>query len=167
MRLMVVVLAMMLVGVAVAEEQAQQLPEFAAFIPGMSGAVIVADYVDPAPDPKFGKPKEGNKLIAVQLIFVSADGPVNVPVNVNPMFAEIKCSDMAVRNAAMASAPDPRLSSSKITESSDRVMGWVAFEVPLALNAAECKVQYGIGDKTKWISLAKAANRQPPAEAPK
>lgn len=166
MRWIVMVLAMMVSGGALAQEQ--ELPPFASIIPGMSGAVVVADYMDPAPDPKFGKPKEGNKLIAVQLIFVSAEGPVNVPVHVNPMFAEIKCADMAVRNAAMVGAPDPRLSSSKITESNDRVMGWVAFEVPLALNAAECKVHYGImSDVTKWISLAAAANKQPPAEAPK
>lgn len=172
MRLMVVVLAMVLAGVAVAQEK--ELPDFAAMIPGMSGAVVVADYMDPAPDPQFGKPKAGNKLIAVQLMLVSgdaagADGRVSNPVKVNPMYAEIKCSDAAIRKSAMGSAPDPALTSAAITEPSDRVMGWVAFEIPAALRAAECKLNYGImTDKTRWISLAAAASKQPPpAEAPK
>lgn len=167
MRLVVVMMvAMMWAGSVAAQEQ--ELPPFAAMIPNMSGAVVVADYMDPAPDPQFGKPKAGNKLIAVQLMLVSGDGTISQPVKVNPMYAEIKCSDAAIRKSAMGSAPDPALTSAAITEPSDRVMGWVAFEVPVAFSAAECKLNYGImTDKTRWIALAAAASKQPVAEPPK
>lgn len=164
MRLMVVVLAMVLAGVAVAQEK--ELPEFAAMIPGMSGGLIVADYMDPAPKPKFGKLEAGEKLIAVQLLFATAK-EVEKPVVINPMFAEIKCADMAVRNAAMVSGPEPKLSSVEMKEPKDETMGWVAFKIPEGLKAEDCKLNYGIMEKSRWIPLKAALVRNPPAEAPK
>ncbi len=165
MRWMVLALvSAMWASVAVGQEE--QLAEFLAVIPRMSGGVAVVDFVDPAPQPEFGKPKEGNKLIAVQLVFLTFP-EVTTSVKVNPMFAELKCSDMAIRNSAMGGAPDPALASAEMKEPEDRLMGWVAFEIPVDLNASECKLNYGVMDKSRWIRLAAAEKKQSPTEAPK
>lgn len=163
MRWIVLMLAMMCAGSAVGQDA--EPPPGSAFIPGkVKAGVIVMDFQDPAPKPKFGKAEEGNKLIAVQLVFGSGeDGKVAV----NPMFAEIQCADFAVRTAAMMSAPSPELKASELKKKGDKMMGWVAFEIPTELKASECKLAYGVMEKSDWIPLSDAMAKQPPKDAPK
>lgn len=163
MRWIVMVLAMIFAGLAVGQDE--EVPPFAALIPGMSGGVVVMDYMDPAPKPKFGKLEAGEKLIAVQLMFATPK-EVEKPIKINPMFAEIKCADMAVRQVAMASGPEPSLGSVEMKDPLDKTMGWVAFKIPEGLKAAECKLNYGLMEKSNWIPLSAAYEKQPKA-APK
>ena len=163
MRWIVMVLALMCAGVAVAEEMV--VPPFAAVIPGDHKAgVVVMDYQDPAPKPKFGKPEEGHKLIAVK-IGIGNGEEGETPVN--PMFVELQCADFAVRNAALMGAPKPELGATKLKKAEDKVVGWVAFEIPVELKAAECKLAYGVMEKSDWIPLSAAMEKQPKKDAPK
>ena len=157
------VLAMVFAGLAVAEEQA--LPPFAAMVPGdVKAAVVVMDYQDPAPKPKFGGAEEGHKLVAVKIgVGNGEDGEVSV----NPMFVEIQCADSAVRGTKFGSAPKPELRATQNKKASDKVVGWVAFEIPNDLKVVDCQLNYGMLDKSDWIPISAAMEKQPKKDAPK
>jgi len=157
MRLMVVVLAMMVAGVAVAEEAATP-PKGSAMIPGAKAVVGVQDFSDPAPKPKFGKPKDGMKFVGVQLVFFMGE---EGEVQVNPMGVDLQCADFAVRTVAFGASQEPELKSTQLKKPKDAVMGWVGFEIPVELKAEDCKVAYGFLEKSDWIPLSDAKSKQP------
>lgn len=162
MKWMMVCVMMLVMGVAMAEEP-KPPPVGTAQIPGAKALVAVQDFSDPAPKPKFGKPKEGMKFVGVQLVFLMGE---EGDVQVNPMAVDLQCADYAVRTVAFGASQEPELKSSHLKKPKDVIMGWVGFEIPLELKAEECKVAYGFMEKSDWIPLSDAVKRQQ-KDAPK
>ena len=125
--------------------------------------MVVLDYQDPAPKPQFGEPDAGHKFVGVKIGVGNAEAG---ELMVSPMFVELQCADFAVRSAELMGAPKPELAATQIKTASDKVVGWVAFQIPAELKAAECKLNYGMMDKSDWIPLSAAKEKQP-KDAPK
>lgn len=120
---------------------------------------------DVSSDNQFVKPKEGNRFIAIQILFDNTNGNGNITAN--PLFFKLKDIEGNEYNAELMSAKEPALGSSEV-EAGDILKGWVTFQVSSSLDIETLKFRYvAFSKKSNWINLSgKAIPLQQEVEKP-
>ena len=183
MRLMVVVLAMMVAGVAVAQE-AEQFPltkeQFADMKPNSPDEAKFAAWVfknaelsPPIRDAgAFGVHKEAgvvvlggdwkdhkDKMMKPEAGNKFAAFEVTIfgvegEHKPNPLYIKVQCSGAVYETSMMATAPAPKLGTTSVM-AGESVTGWVVVEVPASATAETCKWAWDVPMKgrTKWLKI--------------
>lgn len=101
----------------------------------------------------FMGPKEGNKVIAIQVIHDNRKSAQ--PVTSTLMHYKLKDSEGNKFSAGFVSHVEPRFTGGTI-ESGSFINGWISFEVPAATKIENLRFRYeGIMAKSGWIQLSR------------
>jgi hypothetical protein len=124
-------------------------------IEGIGTVIKIVNIEDEATsDNEFLKPKDGNKFVAIQVLFDNANG--KDVVTANPLFFKLKDTEGNEYNAKLMGAKEPALGSSEI-DVGDIVKGWLTFQIAEDIDLEALKLRYvAFSKKSGWINLSDA-----------
>jgi hypothetical protein len=122
-----------------AEEPAQPLPKLGEVVEQYGYSITALTVEDPATPVSWYEPKEGYKLVAVEIILGNVSGD---PLNINPLFSFLIDSDGFVYEAELG-AREGQIDTTAIN-AGEKVQGWISYTIPEDASPAVIKYQVAL-----------------------